>query len=208
MIDYGLTLTGDDLVDILEGHVTERTPEVLKPSASSNVYVYLAGHGGTSGIPLGASSTSAGLAGEGEVFSPQLLRGALCSLRGEQRMRRALVVIESCYSGAFGDASYGGLEQGCDADGGSTPLEGVALLTAANSREVSFASSYDSEVRSWVSDSFSRNFVEGLLADPKISVGDLFADAYRKTAGSHPSVYNGSHAGRLTEVPMAEFFAP
>jgi ABC-type branched-subunit amino acid transport system substrate-binding protein len=207
-IDYNLSLTSEDLANILTGTVTEATPTVIEPTASSNVYLYLVGHGGTEGIPLGAQSTGEGLSGGSATFSPTALREALCSLSAQQRFRRVLAVIESCYSGAFGAAAYDGLERGCAGASGDVPLEGVVLLTAANSREVSFAGGRDDEVPAWVNDSFSRHFVENALGSPAISLADLYTDTYRATAGSHPSVFNADHAGRLTLVPFAELVTP
>lgn len=112
-----------------------------------------------------------------------------------------LAVVESCYSGAFGEADYGGLELGCGAAGAETPLEGVVLLTAANSKEVSFAGAYDGEVPAWVNDAFSRKLVDVTAGAADISLADLYVDVYQGTAGSHPSVFNAANAGRLTMVP-------
>lgn len=205
-IDYGLTLTADDLADILTGTVTDRTPNVLATTAASNLYVYLAGHGGTDGIPIDADSAAAGIAGGAASFSPTDLRAALCALQDQDRLRRGLVVIESCFSGAFGDPTYDGLELGCGAD--ATPLAGVVLMTAANSREVSFAGAFDDEVASWVNDAFSRRFAEAALAAPDVTLADLYTDVYRGTAGSHPSLYNTNAAGKLGATSLAEFFTP
>jgi ABC-type branched-subunit amino acid transport system substrate-binding protein len=204
VVDGDLTLTREDLSNILLGRATEATPEVLRLSSGSNLLVYLVGHGGTGGLPIGASTTAEGLSAEGTTLTPADLRGALCALRAEQRLRRGLVIIESCFSGAFGDAAYGGLEAGCE-DG---PLEGVTLLTAATSREVSFAGAYDAQVRSWVNDSFSRNLFEAGERYPEASLADLYLEAYRATAGSHPTAYNTAHAGLLSAISWSEFGAP
>lgn len=208
VIDARLPLTADDLVNVLVGEVTPSTPAVIQPSASSNVYVYLAGHGGEAGIPIGAVTTEDGLAGGDETFTPEHLRAALCALAGEERTRRALVVIEACYAGVFGEASSGGIEFGCGDAVGETPLAGVALFTAAHSREVSYAGAYDGEVPAWVNDAFSRNFADNLLVGPERSLADVFADTYRSTAGSHPSVFNAAEAGRLSMVSVGEIFGP
>lgn len=207
-IDYRLGLDGDDLQSILLGQVTPKAPTVLSPSASSDVYIYLVGHGGADGIPIGAATAEEGLAGGDGLFSPTQLREALCGLAAEGRYRRAVVVVESCYSGVFGDADAGGLEYGCGAAPGEAPLEGAALLTAANAREVSYAGAYDDAVPAWVNDAFSRSFADNLALDPARSLADVFADTYRATAGSHPSAFNLAHAGRLSEVLVGELFSP
>lgn len=207
-IDYGISVTAADIQNILTGQVTATTPHVIQPTASSNVYIYFAGHGGTSGIPLDAQTPEEGLSGQGAIFSPTNLRESLCTLQTNGRYRRALVVIESCYSGAFGAAELGGLEYGCGVNAGATPLEGVALITAANGKEVSYAGAYDKEVPAWVNDAFSRQFVTNIQVSLDRSLADVYADAYRATAGSHPSIFNLEHAGRLTTVSVGEFFTP
>jgi len=81
-------------------------------------------------------------------------------------------------------------------------------LTAANSREVSYAGAYDDEVPAWVNDAFSRELVVNAADAPDISLADLYTDVYRGTAGSHASIYNTDEAGRLSAVAFAEFIAP
>jgi ABC-type branched-subunit amino acid transport system substrate-binding protein len=207
-VDYGVTLTVDQIKDILTSNVTAATPKVLHPTASSNIYIYLAGHGGTDGIPIDATTAEEGLAGGGATLSPAALRESLCLLSEQKSYRRVLAVIESCFSGAFGDAAYGGLELGCGASAGELPLEGVVLFTAANSKETSSAGAYDMAVPAWVDDAFSRKLADNALASPGASLADIYADTYRGTAGSHPSVYNAAYAGRLSLVPLSEFFSP
>lgn len=206
-IDYVTAVTAEDLQSILTGQVTATTPDVISPTGSSNVYIYLAGHGGTDGIPLNAQTAEEGLSGAGPVFSPDALRESLCTLQASGSYRRALVMTESCFSGSFGEADLGGIEFGCGDVAGELPLQGVALITAANSREVSYAGAYDGDVPAWVNDAFSRQFVVNAVPLDR-SVADIYADAYRGTAGSHPSLYNAAHAGRLTMVSLAEFFEP
>ncbi len=119
-----------------------------------------------------------------------------------------VVVIESCYAGVFGDANFGGLEHGCGDEPGAAPLAGVVLFTAANNREVSYAGAYDGDVPAWVNDAFSRQFADNLERSPDRSLADVFTDAYRGTAGSHPSVFNAAHAGRLGLATVGELFSP
>jgi len=207
-IDYGISLSPTDIQNILTGTVTATTPKVISPTASSNVFMYLAGHGGTAGIPLDAQTTEAGLAGEGAVFSPANLRESLCSMSAAGKFRRTLVVIESCFSGAFGEAESGGIEFGCGANAGEVPLEGVVLMTAANGKEVSYAGAYDRDVPEWVNDAFSRQFTTQAQVSFARSIADVYADAYRGTAGSHPSIFNVEHAGRMTLVSVGEFLMP
>lgn len=206
--DYSLLVTPSDLANIITGQVTARTPTVIKTTAASNLYIYLVGHGGNQGMPIAASSAAEGLKTTGSTLSPQNLREALCTLQTEGRLRRAMVVIESCYGGAFGDASYGGIELGCGAAGAMTPLLGTALLSAANSREVSYAGSYDGEVGAWVNDAFSNQLSAKLSATPTTTLSDLYTEVYLRIPGSHASLYNASAAGRLSSFQASEFLTP
>jgi glycosylphosphatidylinositol transamidase (GPIT) subunit GPI8/ABC-type branched-subunit amino acid transport system substrate-binding protein len=206
-VDYGVSITVDQIRNVLTGQVTADTPEVIHAGAGSDVYIYLVGHGGPSGIALNASTLDEGLRPEKPILSPALLRESLCTLQEQQRLRRALVVVESCYAGVFGEAAHGGLELGCGSDG-EEPLREVVLMTSSNGEELSYAGEYDEEVDEWVNDAFSRRFADKARSSPSASLADLYVDAYRGTFGSHPSVYNLDHAGRLTAVRLAEFFTP
>ncbi|MBK9262029.1 MAG: ABC transporter substrate-binding protein [Polyangiaceae bacterium] len=208
VIDYGITITSADLQNILTGVVTSTTPKVISPTDSSNVYVYLAGHGGAEGMPLDAQTAEEGLSSQGDIFSPTRLRESFCSMQSNGQYRRALVVIESCFSGVFGDASADGIEYGCGMNAGEVPLEGVTLITAANAKEVSYAGAYDDEVPAWVNDGFSRQFVTNVSISLDRSLADVYADAYQSTAGSHPSIFNINNAGRLSLVPIGEMLTP
>ena len=206
--DYQLTLSPSDLTNIITGTVTERTPTVIRMTEGSNLYIYLVGHGGSQGIPIAATTASEGLKASSATFSPTQLREALCTLQTEGRLRRALVVIESCYGGAFGDATYGGMELGCGPVGVRTPLQGALLMSAAHSREVSYAGAYDAEVGVWVNDAFSNQLATKLTKAPAISLSELYTEVYLRIPGSHASLYNAASAGRLSSFQVSEFLTP
>lgn len=205
-IDYRLPLTPLQLADIIAGRASAATPTVVRSSDASNLYVYLVGHGGTRGIVLGATTASQGQSGStATVFTPALLRSALCALTSSGRLRRALVAIESCNGGVFGEASSGGLAAGCPGTGSGPP--GVVLLSAANSREVSFATSYDPQVGAWLADAFSQEVARFAEQSPWAPVADLYRKAYFNVPGSHVSIYNDAVAGPLSTIGLSEFFA-
>ena len=206
-IDYDLNLTAAQFIDILQGTKTAATPVVVESTASSNLYVYLAGHGGEFGMMINAKTAADGLYGDDQwLLTPAMLRDALCNLRSQNRMRRAVVAVESCYGGVFGDAGYLGIESGCDA--GATPLWGVTLLSAANVTEVSFASSYDPNVRSWVGDAFSQRLAGNLEGSLSASLSDVYKDVYLGVTGSHASIYNLSASGKIGGITLDEMFTP
>lgn len=206
-IDYNLSITAEQLMDVLLGKVSAATPTVVQSTESSNLYIYFAGHGGETGIPINAKTTSEGLSGgDQSLLTPKLLRDALCTLRSENRVRRVFVTVESCYGGVFGDAGYFGIESGCDA--GATPLLGVTLLSAANVTEVSFAASYDPDVRAWLGDAFSARFAGNVEGSLSASLADLYKDVYLGVTGSHATLYNLSASGKVSGIKLEELFKP
>ena len=202
-IDYDTTISADDFIAILSGEASADLPEVLGLTEGSNLYVYLAGHGGTSGMPVGAETVAEGLEGE-NTLSPAMLTEALCALTEESRLRQALMIIESCYSGAFGSVTYGGIETGCE----TGPLEGVALITAANTSETSLAADYFSDVGAWVADDMSQALIGTLEDDPNQSIFDLYQTGYYSVSGSHVSLYNSGNFGSVTTTSVREFISP
>ncbi len=206
-VDYGLTITAEQLMDILLGNATTATPKVVKSTASSNLYLYLAGHGGEIGMTINATSAAEGLYGSDQaLLTPKLLRDTLCTLRAEDRVRRVFVAVESCYGGVFGDAGYFGIESGCNA--GTTPLLGVTLLSAADVTEVSFAASYDPKVRAWVGDAFSQRFAGNVEDSLALTLTDLYKEVYLGVTGSHASLYNINASGKLSDIKLDELFSP
>jgi Peptidase C13 family len=206
-VDYGLSVTPAGLTDILTGNAGASTPRVLHTTASSDLYVYLVGHGGDGGIAVDAQTASEGLNAM-NVLTPDLLRHALCALRGQGKVRRVLVAVESCHGGVMGDAGKSGIELGCNDSTPPGPLDGVLLLSAADPKENSFADAYDPAVGAWLGDSFSQELAGVGEGAPASSLVAVYSDVYLKVTGSHVSLYNAAHAGAIGGVPFGEFLTP
>ncbi len=212
--DYTLNdVTAADVLNILKGQKTATTPTVLGSTDASNVYVFFSGHGGTSGMPVGAGSVSEGLAGGTmTTLSPADFRETLCTMQDEKRYRRVLVAIEACYSGAFGSVFNGGLLLGCNGDGVTPgdPLLGVMLMTAANTVESSYAAQYDKTLKAWVADQFADRLAMTLFEGGGTSVPayDLFKSIASTVSGAHVSLYNEGAYGNATQDTFAEIFKP
>lgn len=205
-------LSAAELLAILSGEAGEATPNVLSLDAQTNLYVFLAGHGGTAGMPIGASTAAEGLSTDGssKLLTPTALREALCALKGRDAYRRAVIVIEASYSGVFGALTHNGLAMGCGGDGvtPSDPLYGTLLVTAANTAEVSFAAQHDTSLNAWVADDFSHTFAASALtsgSDGAESYYDLLVGVGNEVIGAHPSVYNEGPFGDLRTLTFAEF---
>jgi len=203
-IDYDTNLSASGFAEVLTGAAAGAD---LDTTEGSNVYVYLVGHGGTAGMPIGADTVSEGLDGQGDTtLSPELLRETLCAMSEGGRLRRALVVIDSCYSGAFGEAEFGGIEAGCGTE--QSPLGGVVMMTAANTTETSLSAQYDADMGVWLADEFSHALSSSLARDAGQAVFDLYKDGYYGVSGSHVSLFNTAHAGQVSDLSVSEFFTP
>lgn len=197
------TLTPDQIVDVLTGTVTESTPVVVPADEDSLLYVYLAGHGGIIGMVMDADTTEAGLAAVDidSVLQPMMFTETLCGLRADGRLPRAMIAIESCSSGVFGEAAFGGIEAGC-ADG-ETTLDDVLLFTASNALENSLGAGYDRELDAWVGDEFSVAFAARIEDAMLGSMLDVYRDVYQSVSGSHVSAYNTALTADLGLLPAA-----
>jgi hypothetical protein len=213
--DYPLEgFTADDFLHVLLGEVTERTPKVLHTTDASNVYVFLSGHGGPAGMPVGAGTVSEGIDGSDgmTMLTPAALRLALCDMQASARYRRILFVIESCYSGVFGSPFTGGILLGCGGDGltPGAPLLGALLLAAANTAESSFAAQYDKQLSSWVADQFADTFASKAFDENGVSrpTFELFKSVSASVAGSHVSIYNEGAFGNAATESLEEMVSP
>ncbi len=203
--DYGIEVTPRQLADIIAGRVTDAAPTVLELDARTNLYVYLAGHGGLIGVVFGAENVEQGLTGSGlSIYEPAMLRDSLCALRAADGVRRVLVEVESCHAGVFGDAGFFGIESGC----GAEPLSGVAMLTAASTRENSLGHGYDYDLAQWVGDEFSRRVLDRIERGDDPTLLDLYRDTYLQTAGSHAQLYNAAVFGDIGAIrPVSAFLS-
>ena len=213
--DYPLTdFSASDFIRVLSGQVTARTPKVLQTTDASNIYVYVSGHGGPPGMPVGASTVSEGIDGTSEeaLLTPESLRLALCDMQTAKKYRRILFVIESCYSGVFGSPFTGGITLGCGGTGSTpgAPLLGTLLITAANTAESSYGAQFDKKLASWVADQFSDTFASKAFESGGITkpAFDLFKSVSTSVAGSHVSIYNEGAYGNTAAESLAEMVSP
>lgn len=203
--DYPVSLElTDQIAAILAGEPSELAPAVLNLDAETDLYVFLVGHGGLTGIGVGAETVDAGVLGGAAVYTPGMLRESLCALRAAGAVRRVLVEVETCYGGVFGDADFDGVEAGCD-DG---PLDGVLVMTAASTRENSLGAGYDADLGVFVGDQFARAVLDEMDGQPAQSLLDLYRGVYLKVSGSHASLYNAAHFGDVEAIRASDFIPP
>lgn len=203
--DYPVTLELTDQIEaILLGEPSEMAPSVLNLDAETDLYIFLVGHGGLIGLGVGASTVDEGVLGGESIYTPGMLRDTLCALRAAGKVRRVLVEVETCHGGVFGDADFDGIEAGCD-DG---PLEGVLVISAANTRENSLGAGYDPELGIYVGDQFARAMLDEMDATPGQSLLDLYRGVYLKVSGSHATMYNAAHFGDVEAIRARDFIPP
>ena len=189
VIDYHFSdLTNpDDLAEIMLGHESDRLPHVIHPTASSNVFLFWSGHGSDNGGPLWGNEDSR------QPFGKQRIQRIVEQMQQPRQYRRMMMAVETCYSGLWGEALIGQPD--------------VLVLTAANAAETSKADvdAYDADLRTYLSNAFTRSFRKAVYQSPFLSLRDLYYSLARTTWGSHVSLYNIEQYGSVYRNTMADF---
>jgi glycosylphosphatidylinositol transamidase (GPIT) subunit GPI8 len=197
VVDYHFSqLTRDDLADIMLGRQSDRLPQVIHPTATSDVFFFWSGHGGSGEGPLWGNEDARGfgisrikdIVNEmaGTATTPEGLPS------GARSYRRMMFCIETCFSGLWGEALAG--------------QPNVLVLTAATANETSKADAHDRELGVFLSNAFARTFRRQVNANNRITIYDLYRKLFRTTTGSHVSIYNQQHYGSVYSETMSEFF--
>ena len=192
VIDYkNADLTPADIVNILKGEKTDRTPVVLPKDEGQNVLLFWSGHGrskATNGVNEMAWRDE--LAGNG--MTADLLAETLQSMADQKQFRQVLVCLEPCYSANMGQALEG--------------IPGVLAICSAGAYEQSFADSWSNDLNVWMCDRFSRNLVGHASANPDGTYRDLYLYCAQHTLGSHVGIYNYTNFGNLYTTSPKDFF--
>jgi glycosylphosphatidylinositol transamidase (GPIT) subunit GPI8/ABC-type branched-subunit amino acid transport system substrate-binding protein len=199
-VDYHFSeLQPEDLADIMMGRQSERLPHVIKPTATSNVFFFWSGHGGSSEGPLWGNEDSK------DYFGKFRIHEIVSEMAGKdnaqsRKYRRMMMAVETCFSGQWGEAIDG---QWGEALVGQPD---VIVLTAANSNETSKADVFDQKLGVYLSNAFTRTFRRLINTNPSISFYDLYRQLARTTNGSHVTLYNEKQYGSVYTETMQEFF--
>ena len=182
-IDYLTSdLDSEDILNILKGKNTHRTPTVIESTENDNIFIFWSGHG-----TPGAMCYS----DEQYALSGSNLSAALRQMAEEKRYRKLLMMVEACFSG-------GVLEQ-------CVGIPGMLFITAANGDETSKADIFNEQLKVWMSNRFTSTFIEQITADRAIAMRDLYYRLFINTVGSHVMVYNDDNYGNLYQASMTEF---
>ena len=181
VIDYKTSrVTPEDLRNIFSGTVTERTPEVVKGSPGTNVFLFWSGHGARDEVLMWADDKM-----EAETF-----RGILEAAEGNYR--KLLAVMETCYSGSIGTYCEG--------------LPGVLFLCATRNGETSHADVMEDGI--YLSNRFTRVFRSEVEANPAITLHELYYQLATHTTASHAGLYNDVCYGNVYRNTLEEFLKP
>ena len=150
------------------------------PDSNSNLLVYWSGHG-----------TQAGLNWLESTVNTNKIAEMFAKLSGKNRFRKALLFIETCYSGNLGQSCH--------------TIPGLLCITAANEDETSKADRYSPFYGTWMSNSFSEVLLEEIRSNPHSTLYDLYTKLYNNTLGSHVSVYNAEYFDNLYSSDLSEF---
>lgn len=183
-VDYYLNeLNSSDIHNILLGIQTSRTPFVIDSDRDDNIFVFWCGHGNHDELLYGNKAVSA-----------SELDGWLTDLERNNRYRKLLFTIETCFSGS--------VAQACENH------HGVLFITAANADETSLVdkTNYDEELRLYVSNGFSNTLIQTIDRRPDIGISELYYQLVLGTSGSHVSIYGSKSYGNIYQCDMSEFF--
>ena len=184
VVDYHFSdLQPADLADIMMGRSSSRLPQVIRPTASSDVFFFWSGHGGSREGPLWGNEDAY------TYFGKDRIRNIVKEMGGSYR--RMMFAIETCFSGQWGDALMG--------------LPDVLVLTAANAQESSKADVHDRDLGVYLSNAFARTFRRQINAKNDITIYDLYRELFKTTKGSHVSIYNQQEYGSVYSERMSEF---
>lgn len=160
------------------------TSGAFHPQPNDNLFIYWAGHGEPEG-PMWLN----------DIIPSDQVTDFFEQLHNKRYYRKLFLAMETCYAGQVGLACAG--------------IPGILCMAAANDKETSKASITDASGQTWISNSFTDNLLQQLTEKGKrISIYDLYQEVYKKTIGSHVSIYNAVKFGNLYTSSINEFIFP
>ena len=154
---------------------------VLKSLPTTNedyVFIYYDNHGGPD---LLADPT-------GGYIRTEALCDALSTMYINNLYKYCLFGIEACYSGSLAE---------------QFTVPKMAIITAANEKESSYAAVMDSTVGTYLTNEFSNYWFEQMDQNPTQTVGQLYLNLKSLTTGSHVMFYGDE---RMKFITVDNFF--
>ena len=183
VIDYKTSdLYPSDIQRILLGQKSEHLPYVIESDANDNIIIFWSGHGSPGQLVWLDSQNG---------FTNGLAQETFTKMHQENKYRKILCLIETCYSGSVFNAVEG--------------IPGVLAFTAAGPSETSKADIYNEDMGIWMSNRFSATLEDCITKSPGISMRDLYYRLFTNTVGSHVMLYNASGYGNIYRESMLEY---
>ena len=176
-IDYTLSSTS---WSTFSDRILDNTNSPLASDSLSNIILYWSGHGSKDGLNWLDTNV------EAKIFADLFKE-----LSQSNRFRKALLLIEACYSGNIGIHCQ--------------DIPGLLCITAANELETSKADRYSPFYGTWMSNCFTESLLDGFTHNPYSTFYELYTELYNRTVGSHVSVYNASLFDNLYYSEISEF---
>jgi ABC-type branched-subunit amino acid transport system substrate-binding protein len=182
-VDYsGSQVTAATLKNVLTGTETDSTPVVLDSNASTDVFIYIVGHGDPGTIDFWNDN----------LFTTDDFTSVTDTMSREKKYRQLVFLDDTCFGKSI-------------ATNATAP--DIIYLTGAASTEPSFAATYDIDIKQWISDEFTLEAVNLIQENPNITFQELYTEAYTNVTGSHVQIITTGNVSTLDE-PVLEFLKP
>lgn len=144
------------------------------------VFIYYDNHGsyGHLGTPAG------------EMIYVDDLMKSLNKASESKLYKKLLFIIEACFSGSIGEYLT------------DAAIPDIAMITAANSDESSYAAVYDEELGTFLSNEFTNIFISAIDERPDMLVGELFDVLEEQTKQSHACFFGDES---VQSLPLSAF---
>ena len=191
-------------VDVTEKNLTQALLS-LESDENTNVLLYIANHGGdvsekTAQALGGDLTTGSGVItfayanSESEaLFTSDELGKIVDKMSQDNLFRQMLIIVEACFSGAMGT---------------NIDQPGVLFMSASNASEVSYGANYDPNLKQWLADNFTYQFIAQAKQNPRQSIENFYFDVYQNVPGSHVTLLNYKNFGDIATTPISEFISP
>ena len=160
--DQAINVKGDKVT----AHALYNAISTLPTSRNDYIFMYYDNHGGPGilGVPDGC----------GEDIAAASLAEAFTNCSNKHSYKQFLFLIEACYAGSVAQ---------------EITAPNLAIITAANDAESSYAAVYDEALGTYLSNEFSNNFIALIDESPDITVGELYNTLKTQTKESHVTYY-------------------
>jgi len=183
LVDYsGSNVTATTFKNILTGTKTASSPVVLKSTAGTDVFVYIASHGAPGEIVFGSGNS---------VLTTEEFTALTNSMEKNHQYRQMAFFVDTC----FGESV---------ATGVTAP--GILYLTGAAKNEPSLGAVYDMDIKQWLSDEFTKGVLSSIKANGNITFRDLYPATYERVTGSHVRMISTGNFDM--DAPVLAFLKP